>query len=149
MCNQGKPSQTQQKERGKKMRVTKLTRDYVEKRVKEQFPKTAEEFAWEVEQDKMHKAFEEADELMKTYAELVVKQLNEKYELKGYCLGTYHNYSYVTDTYSSDSEIYWASVKAKEARIKKMNETIENILVSLELGGTKADLDEMLANIEK
>ena len=131
------------------MKVTKLIKEYVEKRVREQFPKTAEELAWEAEKDRMSKAFEEAGELMEAYAEQVVKELNEKYELKGYCLRTYHNYSYVTDTYCNDSENYQASVKVGREREKKIDKTIEDILISLELGGTKADLDEMLANIGK
>ena len=131
------------------MKVTKLIKEYVEKRVREQFPKTAEELAWEAEKDRMSKAFEEAGGLMEAYAEQVVKELNEKYELKGYCLRTYHNYSYVTDTYCNDSENYQASVKVGREREKKIDKTIEDILISLELGGTKADLDEMLANIGK
>jgi hypothetical protein len=131
------------------MRVTKLIKEYVEKRVKEQFPKTVEEFAWEAEKDKMFAAFEEADKIIETYAKQVIKELNEKYGFKDYCLTTRSNNSYVTDTYSSDSEIYQASMKARREREQKMNKTIEDILISLELGGTKADLDEMLANIGK
>lgn len=130
------------------MRVTRIIREYVEKRVREQFPKTTEELAWEAEKDKMSKAIEQAEILIGAYAEQVIKELNEKYEFKDYCLKK-HNYYHVTDTYQSDSIIYQISLKAKEERNKKINKTIEDILISLELGGTKAELEEMLANIGK
>lgn len=130
------------------MKVTKLIREYVEKRVKEQFPKTAEELAWEAEQDKMRKAIEEAEKLIGVYAEQVVKELNEKYDFKDYNMRK-TNTCYATDTYCNDSKVYRASSKAKNERVKKVGEIIENILVSLELGGTKAELEEMLANIGK
>lgn len=130
------------------MRVTRLIRDYVEKRVREQFPKTAEELTWEAEKDKMSAAIEEAEKLMETYAEQIIKELNEKYGFKDYHM-IKHNYYHVTDSYSNDSEIYKASIKAKREREQKMNKTFEDILISLELGGTKAELEEMLANIGK
>ena len=131
------------------MRVTKLIKDYVEKRVREKFPKTTEELTWEAEKEKMSKAIEQAEILISVYAEQVIEELNEKYGFsKDYCMKK-HNYYHVTDTYYNDSIIYQISLKAKTEREKKMNKTIEDILISLELGGTKAELEEMLANIGK
>lgn len=130
------------------MKVTKLIREYVEERVYEQFPKTAEELAWEAEKDKMFKAIEQAELLIGAYAEQVVKELNEKYEFTDYCLKK-HNYYHVTDTHYNDSIIYQMCIKANNERVKKIDEAIKNILITLELGGTKAELEEMLANIGK
>jgi hypothetical protein len=132
------------------MRATKLIKDYVTKKVYEAYPKTAEELAWEELKNKLGNAREKADEIIKEYAEKVIAELNIKNGFENdYCLEVEKHYSLVTFGSCFNSEIYNAYCKAREQRIKKIDETIEEILINLELGGTRKDLDEMLANIGK
>ena len=132
------------------MRVTKLIREYVEKKVKESYPKTAAEIAYEEHNKNINHAITEANEKVYEYAKKLVEELNVKYGFPTDAnLKACNNYNAITNKYSGDSEIYRAYRKAKDERQKKIEEKIEEILLTLELGGSKADLDEMLANIGK
>ena len=136
------------------MRVTKLIREYVEKKVRETYPKSPEELAWEEELDRFHKSereFEERGyELLKSLAE----EINVKYgfEPQGEKeLGVLR--AYTGRTYGSIDHwghpIREAARKAQDARSKKIDETIEDILITLEMGGTRADLDAKLEGLAK
>ena len=132
------------------MRVTKLIKEYVAKKVEEKFPKTVAELVWEEHRKNISDAITEANEKVFEFAKKLAEELNAKY---GFPAGNdlsacdYHNS--VSNKYNYDSEIYQAYRKAKDEREQKINEKIEEILLTLELGGSKADLDEMLANIGK
>ena len=133
------------------MRVTKLIREYVVKKVNESYPKSAEELAWEEQTKKMNEAITEGCELVLEYQKKIVEELNAKYGFdKDYCLSVYDHYNTVrSNNYGGDCSLYNASRKARDERQQKIAEKIEEILLTLELGGSKADLDEMLANIGK
>ena len=132
------------------MRVTKLIREYVCKRVAENFPKTAEELAWEEKSKKMNDALTEANDKVEAYANQVVKELNEKYGFsEGYSLKAYDGRSFVTTKSMWNDEMYEAAKKAERERNDKVHKAIEEILITLELGGTKADLEKMFAEIGK
>lgn len=129
------------------MRVTKLIKEYVTKKVKEAYPRSAEELAWDEHQKLMNDAITEANEKAQAYAEKLVDELNAKYGFdEAHCLRAYSR-SWVTDGGMYDSEIYKAMRSAEDNRTKKIKETIEDILITLEMGGTRADLDEMLLKI--
>ena len=135
------------------MRVTKLIREYVEKRVIAAYPKSEAELAWEAKSKKVNEALTKANDLINKASKKIAEEINVEFGLAvgGYRLegreDTYHSVIYTT--YYGDCEEYQACRNAEEERKKKIKETIEEILISLELGGTKADLDEMLANIGK
>lgn len=130
------------------MRVTKLIREYVEKAVEAKYPKSVEELAWENEGKRMNEAITEADKRVEAFAKEVAKELNLEYGFaEDYCLTFNKHYSPVSNKYYGDSEIYKAYRKAQNERCEKIRKAIDEILISLELGGTKADLDEMLSKI--
>ena len=133
------------------MRVTRLIRDYVEKSVKANYPKSAEELAWEEQTKKMNEAIAEGNALILEYQKKIAEELNAKYGFdKEYCLCAYDHYNTVrSNNYGGDSPLYEAYRKARDERENKIFDTNEEILLTLELGGTKADLDEMLKNIGK
>ena len=132
------------------MRVTKLIREYVEKKVKESYPKTAEEFAWEERSKALSQAMTEVNEIVEAFAEKVIAEINEKYGFaEGYDRLEKTQYAIVRSHGQFDDPIYRASYNARKDREKAIEEKIEEILLILELGGTKADLDEMLNNIGK
>jgi hypothetical protein len=131
------------------MRVTRLIREYVEKKVREAYPKTIEELAWEEHDKSLDEAVAEANEKIFEFAEKLAEELNIKYGFPAdNNLRAVHHGS-IARRYNNNSEIYQAYFKAKDERYKKINEQIEEILLTLELGGSKADLDKMLANIGK
>ena len=132
------------------MRVTKLIREYVEKKVNESYPKTVAELVWEEHGRSINDAITEANEKVFEFAKKLAEELNARYGFPADSnLTASNHYNSVTNKYNYDAEIYKAYRKAREEREKKIAEKIEEILLTLELGGTKADLDKMLANIGK
>lgn len=130
------------------MRVTRLIREYVEKKVNESYPKTFAELVWEKHNDDINDAITEANEKVFEYAKKLAEELNEKYGFPADSnLKACDHYNSITNKYDYDSEIYRAFRKERDERQKKIAEKIEEILLTLELGGSKADLDEMLKNI--
>ena len=133
------------------MRVTKLIREYVEKTVSEKFDKqtspeeiklkevekTIANFVSEVNQqveeiiDKAIANFLLATELPEDIKDTIV---NKKPNTIGYRI------------YNTDID---CKARARRTeRNKTRDEAIENILLTLELGGTKADLDRMIAELK-
>ena len=132
------------------MRVTRLIREYVERSVKESYPKSVAELVYEKHNSNISDAITEANEKVYEYAKKIAEELNAKYGFPAdNNLRACDHYNSVSSRYNYDSEIYQAYNKAKNERQKKIAEKIEEILLTLELGGTKADLDEMIKNIGK
>ena len=132
------------------MRVTRLIRDYVEKKVKESYPKSVAELVYEEHSKNKNDAIAEANEKIYEYAKVLAEELNTKYGFPAdNNLTVYDHYNTMQSKYDYNSEIYQAYLKARDERKQKIEEKIEEILLTLELGGTKADLDEMLKNVGK
>lgn len=132
------------------MRVTKLIREYVVRSVNANYPKSAEELAWEEHNHNISNAITEANEIVYEYAKKIAEELNIKYGFPNDSkLRPSDYYNAVSSRNDFESEIYRAYRRARDERQKKISEKIEEILLTLELGGSKADLDEMLANIGK
>lgn len=130
------------------MRVTRLIREYVEKKVRESYPKSVAELVYEEHNRKIKDAITEVNEKVYEYAKALAEELNAKYGFPAdSSLRIRDHYNSITNRYDYDSEIYQAYHKARDERQTKIEEKIEEILLTLELGGSKADLDEMLANI--
>ena len=136
------------------MRVTKLIREYVEKKVREAYPKSPEELAWAEELERYHQSEREFEERGYEALKSLAEEINAKYgfklqgELKVGVLRAYTGRRY------GEVEIYNHPMRdtardAEHARGKKIAETIEDILITLEMGGTRADLDARLAEIAK
>ena len=132
------------------MRVTRLIREYVEKKVRESYPKSVAELVYEEHNRKIKDALTEVNEKVYEYAKALAEELNAKYGFPAdSSLRVRDHYNSITNRYDYDSEIYQAYHKARDERQTKIEEKTEEILLTLELGGSKADLDEMLANIGK
>ena len=132
------------------MRVTKLIREYVVKRVNENYPKTEVELAYEAHESNIDNAIAEANKIFVEYANKLAEELNAKYgfsEDDNLKANSYYNAVFHKKDYNS--EFCQEYCKAREERRMAISEKIEEILLTLELGGTKADLDEMLKNVGK
>ena len=127
------------------MRVPKIVREYIEKKVWEKFPKSEREIAYDQMVDKVNSANEEYSELMEKAKEQIVKDLMAKYEIAE-DISRDKNYAYLPfETWGCALRL--DSEKAKSERRMLANKKVEDIIVNLELGGTKADLEKMLAEI--
>ena len=128
------------------MRVSKTVREYIEKQVASKFPKTENELQYEQNEqvaNAMNKEYFEELEKAKTS---IIESLREKYGMVDDTVVVVRpNYGNVFSTFSTKARDVAACDKI--AREKAINETITSIIVSLELGGTKEDLESMLAEI--
>ena len=134
------------------MKVTKIVRDFIEEKVNEKYPLPVEpKEAIELEREELNNRVEEA---MVAASEVLTAKLRElgvvyPAEITGMRITSFDRvndkggYTYVD--YIRPIRDAWreekAEVEAKRAKAQK------EILVSLELGGTKAELLEMLANL--
>ena len=127
------------------MRVSKTVREYIEKQVASKFPKTENELQYEQNEQiasAMNKEYYEEIEKAKVS---IIANLREKYGMTDDTVVARMNYGNVFSAYPTK-----ARDKAdldKQVREKAIREKIDDIVVNLELGGTKADLEKMLAEI--
>lgn len=134
------------------MKVTKIVRDFVEEKVNEKYPLPVEpKEAIELERkelnDRVVEAMAAASEVLTTklhelgvvypaeITRMKITSFNRVSNDGGYTCADYIRP--IRDAYREEK----AEVEAKRAKAQK------DILVSLELGGTKAELLEMLANL--
>ena len=127
------------------MRVSKTVREYIEKQVASKFPKTKSELEHEQLTNLINSANEDYEKLMEQAKEKIVAELLVKYNLPQDTVGT-NRYSY------HQFSTWGTKIKTKRetdrvARNVAMRQKVEDIIVTLELGGTKADLEKMLAEI--
>ena len=125
------------------MRVTKLVREYVTKEVSKVYDEPIKSAT---------KGYDDEKEMIENQFQAILDEANEKAKAilskhKGYEIkygdkkpfirsGTLFNYDKWND----------GQLKANELRQEKLNK-IDDILITLELGGTKAELEEMIKNI--
>ena len=134
------------------MKVTKLIREYVAEQVAVKYPETEDEKLYKEKLDKIQNKTDELNKQIKEYSLKLCKQANEdlgidvwvdkndKIHLSScYCIAS-------SGSYNNPYAIKLRTLQ--NARTKKINDTIKNILVNLELGATKAELDEMLKNLK-
>jgi len=130
------------------MRVTKTIREYIEKRVKAIMPTTTpEEEAYEAERRLLEDFRNSASEKLKAYASELIAEFheesgiapNEHFKLKPN--------TWMGVNYEGQLPTAAKANTAKDKRVKETKEAIENIIVTLELGGTRAELEEMLNNL--
>lgn len=129
------------------MRVTKIIREYVEKRVKEIYGEPTEvekeyERAKAEFEDNLKKANEEIKTVIKEYMAKIPNPYG--FELEMTSSHIFNNYSWHYET----PEIEKKYKKARDERLKKQSDALENIFVTLELGGNKEQLEQMLADLK-
>lgn len=137
------------KEKGDlKMRVTKTIREYIEKKVDE---KISEKYlAEKLEAEKQEKVRSEILETASFLAEEAFKKAIlegaeniDFLEIKLDNIHFYNAYSLtIKDRMYFNNVHHWRDRKNKEVK-----EKVDDIVIALELGGTKTDLDKMLSEI--
>ena len=127
------------------MRVSKAVRNYIEKEVAKRFPKTERELQHEQNKDKINQANQEIKEKMAISLTTIMVEVAKKYNITDEIAIRRYDRDYF-DTW--DCVSHKNANTDRRAREEQINKTIENIIVTLELGGTKADLEKMLAEIK-
>ena len=127
------------------MRVSKTVREYIEKQVASKFPKTEIELYQEQQEQVASRMNQEyQDRVEKAKAEIVAS-IAKEYEINESDIAIRNNYGNVFSTFNTPTAM--KANTAKNERQKAVNAKITDIIVALELGGTKADLEKMLAEI--
>lgn len=127
------------------MRVSKTVREYIEKQVASKFPKTEIELYQEQQEQIASRMNQEYyDRVEKAKAEIIAS-IAKEYEIQEGDIAIRNNYGNVFSTFNTPTAML--ANTAKSERQKAVNAKITDIIVALELGGTKADLEKMLAEI--
>jgi hypothetical protein len=127
------------------MRVSKTVREYIEKQVASKFPKTEIELYQEQQEQIASQMNQEYyDRVEKAKADIIV-ELAQEYKIHEEEIAIRNNYGNVFSTFNTPTAM--KANTAKSERQKAVNAKITDIIVALELGGTKADLEKMLAEI--
>ena len=127
------------------MRVSKTVREYIEKQVASKFPKTDIELFQEQQEQIASKMNQEYyDRVEKAKAEIIAS-IAKEYEIHEDEIAIRNNYGNVFSTFNTPTAM--KANTAKSERQTAIRSKIEDIIVTLELGGTKADLEKMLAEI--
>lgn len=127
------------------MKVSKTVREYIEKQVASKFPKTDIELFQEQQEQIANKMNQEYyDRVEKAKAEIIAS-IAKEYEIHEEEIAIRNNYGNVFSTFNTPTAM--KANTAKSDRQKAIKEKIDDIIVTLELGGTKADLEKMLAEI--
>ena len=131
------------------MRVSKTVREYIEKKVSEKV--SAKYDAERIEADRQNKAINDfwnnlSEELEALAAERVDKFLEKNsFAERGpgsLIVSTYYNVISIADRHMNSSVHNW-----KNRARTEIKEKVEDIVVTLELGGTKEDLERMISEI--
>lgn len=131
------------------MRVTKTIREYIEKQVKAIMPKTSpEEEIYQFEYQKIQDFRNSASEKLKAYASELIAEFYEENGFTPTESWSLKPNSWMGINESGSLPSCAKSYVAKSQREKATRDAIENIIVTLELGGNKADLDKILSDLK-
>ena len=123
------------------MRVTKLIREYVEKTITAKMPYGEPTTTYKKHQQSLSDLTTQLNEKMDAYAEELLASVGNLPE--GFTIRKTHRSVFESSSWNSPMHIA-ASDHERKVR-KNRSEAIENILVELELGATKADLERLIA----
>ena len=123
------------------MRVSKLIRDYVEKTITAKMPYGEPTIAYKQHCQSLNDLTSQLNEKINAYAEELLAGVGNLPE--GFTIKKTHWSIFEDSTWNSPMHIA-ASAHERKVREKRA-EAIESILIELELGGTKADLDRLIA----
>ena len=127
------------------MRVSKTVREYIEEQVASKFPKTENELYYEQTQQIVSKASREYEERLAKAKQEIAEQVAQEY-------GIVEDMAKINLRWCNPYETCGTKVRMQAEidgveRRKAINKKINDIIVTLELGGTKEDLERLLAEI--
>ena len=123
------------------MRVTKLIRDYVEKTITTKMPYGEPYQTYKRENQALADLRDQLEEQVDAYAKELLASIGNLPE--GFTITRSRNC--VFNSSSWNSPMHTASSDEERRTRERRQEAIENILLELELGATKADLERLIA----
>ena len=133
------------------MKITRLIKEYVAEQVIAKYPETEDEKLYQEKFNKIQDKIKELEEKIKNYAAVLCEEANKEFGIEDW---EEDDKIHLYDSRRTILSSGWNNPYIKERntlknnRDKKISDTIKNILVNLELGATKAELDEMLKNLK-
>ena len=124
------------------MRVTKLIREYVKKTITAKMPYGAPSAEYKAACAQMCDLKTEVNEKVVAYAKELCAEATAKLP-EGFYVKLHSNFPITSDSYNSPLQC--AATSHERAMREKRTEAIESILLELELGATKADLERLIA----
>ena len=129
------------------MRVTKLIREYVEKTITAKMPYGAPSAEYKAACAQMCDLKTEVNEKVVAYAKELCAEATAQLP-EGFYIKLPSNFHITSDSYNSPLQC--AAVSHERAMCEKRAKAIESILLELELGATKADLERLITeSLEK
>lgn len=123
------------------MRVTKIIREYVEKTIKEKMPYGEPTITYKQHCQSLNDLTSQLNEKINAYAEELLASVGNLPE--GFTIKKTHWSIFESSTWNSPMH---TAASTHERKVRENREkAIENILVELELGATKADLERLIA----
>lgn len=123
------------------MRVTKIIREYVEKTIKEKMPYGEPTITYKQHCQSLNDLTSQLNETINAYAEELLASVGNLPE--GFTIKKSHWSIFESSSWNSPMH---TAAAAHERQVRENREkAIENILVELELGATKADLERLIA----
>lgn len=123
------------------MRVTKLIREYVEKTIATKMPYGEPTITYKRHCQSLSDLTSQLNEKIDAYAEELLAGVGNLPE--GFTIKKAHWSIFESSTWNSPMHI---AASAHERKVRESREkAIENILIELELGATKADLERLIA----
>lgn len=129
------------------MKVTKLIREYVEKTVDACYPKPESEKLLNEQRSRANNLLAEFNKIVEEYADSILPEIKAKYNIPDdFNFHTKHGINHAEFS-SYDTALY----RKADADMRKWNklkqQKKDEILLSLELGATKSDLDNMIKQL--
>lgn len=130
------------------MRVTKLIKEYVESSVKEMYTPKIDACGadYKKKMDEVNKTLAKMTEEFNSTAKEMIKKNGLSINIR---YGTEEESRIISYTANFGNKEYAPINEKRRKLIVERDEKIKEILLTLELGGTKAELDEMLKNIRE
>lgn len=129
------------------MKVTKLIREYVEKTVDSCYPEPDSVKSFREQCNKASNALTEMNDMVKEYANSILPEIKAKYNIPDdfdFKVRTGINYA---EWSSWNSALKRKADEDRKTNEKTKQQKCDEILLSLELGATKADLDDMIKKL--
>ena len=123
------------------MRVTKLIRDYVEKTIREKMPYGEPTATYKQHCQSLNDLTSQLNEKINAYAEELLASVGNLPE--GFTIKKSHWSIFESSSWNSPMHTAASAHERKVCENRKR--AVENILVELELGATKADLERLIA----
>lgn len=124
------------------MRVTKLIREYVEKTVTEKMPYGAPTQEYKAAVVRMNDLHEQVNDKVVEYAKKLCEEATAQLP-EGFTIKLHTEFPISTSSYNSP--LQRAASSHERAVREKRKEAIDTILLELELGATKADLERLIS----